>query len=92
MDTSNAHPVTWIADIISGLAIAGTIVGFLPYIAAILGMIWYVIQICESNTVQVWWQTRKIRKKTRLMARLKAEEKAIAAQIEAISAITRDDD
>ena len=86
-DAPTMHPVTWIADAISGAAIVGTIVGYLPVIAAVAGLCWYLIQIFESRTVQHWLSNRQMIRKARRIARLKAKEKVIVAQLEALESI-----
>ena len=61
----------------SGLAILGSLVGWFPPIAVLLAIVWYVIQIYESNTVQKWRQARRVKKIATLkieMARLEALE------------------
>lgn len=51
--------VLYTVDAMSGMAIVATLLGFLPSIAAIAGIIWYGIQIFESKTVQGWIAKRK---------------------------------
>lgn len=51
--------VLYTVDAMSGLAIVATLVGLLPSIAAIAGIVWYGIQIFESKTVQGWLAKRK---------------------------------
>ena len=41
-------------DWISAGAIVGSLVGYLPPLAAALAIIWYCIQIYESKTFQGW--------------------------------------
>lgn len=40
---------THVADAVSGVAVIATIAGWLPPLAAALGIIWYCIQISESK-------------------------------------------
>lgn len=40
------------ADVAAGVSVVATIVGLLPPAVALLGLIWYCIQIWESKTVQ----------------------------------------
>ena len=77
-------PVTIITDIVSAGAIVGTILGDLPYVAALAGMIWYTIQIWESRTVQHWWRNRQMILKAKKITKLRAKEKVIVAQLEAL--------
>lgn len=74
-------------DLISAGTIIATIIGYLPIIAAAVALIWYCIQIWESRTVQHWWTNRQMIKKAKRIARLKAKEKVIAAQLEALESI-----
>ena len=41
-------------DIVSGAAALGSLLGFLPPIVALAALLWYVVQIWESDTVQGW--------------------------------------
>ena len=41
-------------DIVSGAAALGSLLGFLPPIVAIAALLWYAVQIWESDTVQSW--------------------------------------
>lgn len=43
-----------VADVVSALAILGTLSGMLPPLAALGALTWYVIQVYESDTVQSW--------------------------------------
>jgi len=80
-------PVALITDVVSAGAIIGTILGDLPYVAALAGMVWYTIQIWESRTVQHWWRNRQMVRKAKKIARLRAKEKVIVAQLEALETI-----
>lgn len=51
-DPSDEQIVKAILDTASGATILATIMGYLPAIAAIMGILWYGIQIWESATVQ----------------------------------------
>lgn len=69
MDSS--HNVSaWMGNLLSASAIVGTILGFLPALAAAIGMIWYLIKIYESATVQRWVAARRTRKIARLKAKV----------------------
>lgn len=69
MDSS--HTVqAWAGNIFSIGAIAGAIVGYLPTAAAIVGLVWYLIQVYESATIQRWLAARRSRKIARLKARV----------------------
>lgn len=61
------HPVTyWIGNSVALGAIVSTIIGIIPAVAALLALIWYVIQIYESETTKLWLAKRKARKIIRL--------------------------
>lgn len=85
--SDQAPPTTHLVDVAAASAIVMTLLGWLPLLAAILGAVWYAIQIWESRTVQHWWENRKMVKKARKIARLKAKEKVIVAQLEALEAL-----
>lgn len=81
-------PFLWVANLVgAGATIFGAVVGYLPYIAAAIAVIWYLIQIWESRTVQHWHENRRMVRKARRVARLKAKEKVIIAQLEALEAL-----
>lgn len=69
MDSSN-NIQAWAGNIFSFGAIAGTLLGWLPIIAAAVGALWYLIQIYESATVQRWLAARRIRKIVHLRAKI----------------------
>ena len=55
--------ISWVfGHVASGAAIIASLVGFLPPLAALIAFVWYVIQICESETFQNWRERRRIRK------------------------------
>lgn len=60
----------WIANGVAGSAIITSILGIVPVVAALVALIWYVIQIYESATVQRWLSLRRVRKLARLKARV----------------------
>lgn len=60
----------WFGNTISGAAILATLAGWLPTVAAIVALIWYLIQIYESATVQRWLANRKHRRLAHLKARV----------------------
>lgn len=77
----------WSFAALSTGAIIGTILGWLPYIAAFAAFVWYVIQIWESRTIQHWWANRQMLRRARKIAQLKAHEKIIAAQLLALQTV-----
>ena len=80
-------PTSWVADTLSAGAIVATIAGYLPFIAAVAGLLWYLIQIWESRTVQHWMRNRQMVRKAKRIAKLKAKEKVIVAQLEALETL-----
>ena len=57
------HPnMAPVADLISAGAIVGSLVHILPPLAAFVALIWYCLQIYESETVQAYLQKRRIRR------------------------------
>lgn len=55
-------------DWLSGLTVASAIVGILPPLVAIFGLVWYCIQIYESQTFQAYTSKRREAKMMRLRA------------------------
>lgn len=73
----------WSAHGAAALAVVGALLQVLPAAAALVGGIYYLIQIWETRTIQHWWNNRRMRKKAERIARLRAKEKVILAQLEA---------
>lgn len=48
----NNHPSVWIGDAASAGIVVGSLAGWLPAIAALLTIVWTLIRILETNTVQ----------------------------------------
>ncbi len=68
--------LSYVGNGASGLAIVTTIFGWLPPAAALIAIVWYVVQIYESDTIQKWVKSRRIRK----IARMKAQVLLMEAQ------------
>lgn len=66
----------WLSNFIGGSVILSALVGYAPAFAAVIAVIWYLIQIYESATVQRWLALRRNRK----IARLKAKVLMMEAQ------------
>ena len=67
----------WVGHLVSAGAIIGTIAGYLPALAAIVAVSWYLVQLYESHTVQFYLRARRERKIARLtleLARLQAQK------------------
>lgn len=45
-------PLNVTGDVISGVAVVGTLMGYLPDLAAIVAMLWYGVQLWD------WWVER----------------------------------
>ena len=54
MSEHGSRIVMMTGDIVSGAAALGSLLGFLPPIVALAALLWYVVQIWESDTVQGW--------------------------------------
>jgi predicted transglutaminase-like protease len=54
----NSTPAHYTLEISAFSIVAGTLLGMLPAVAAIVGIIWYSILIWESKTVQGWFKRR----------------------------------
>ena len=79
------HPALVLSDLAAAGGVLAMMMSWLPPIAGVLSITWFMIQIWESNTVQkalIGWRTRR---QHRLLAILRAKEKLIAARIVAIS-------
>ena len=80
----------------TGTTLFGTLVasfiahvwGYLPGVVAVVGgslaIVWYTIMIYESATVSTWRTEHAQSQKIKRIARLKAKEKVITAQLEAL--------
>ena len=49
-----SEPAKHVVDALSILTVLGTLVELLPAVAAILSIVWSLIRIYESKTVQRW--------------------------------------
>lgn len=87
MQDPTYHPIAKIIDAMAALSIVGTIAGWLPTIATVFSTVWFGIKIYESQTFRHWNNNRIMRSKARKIARLKAKEKILAAQILAMETV-----
>lgn len=60
----------WIGNISGAGAIIAAMVGWLPAAGALVAMIWYMIQIRESDTYKKWALKRHMKRVARLEAKL----------------------
>lgn len=74
--TGDTSISSWVSNIVSTGAVAATLLGYVPSIAAIVALLWYLIQIWESATARRWVADRRLRK----LARLKAQVIMLEAQ------------
>lgn len=71
-----------IGDAVSLVAVLGSWTGFLPAFASIAAVVWYLLEIWESDTVQSWVRgpkAVKAEKRARRLARALKEVHAIEA-------------
>lgn len=47
-------------DLTAGVAIIGTYFGWLPYVAAVIALVYHAIQIWETDTIREWTGRRKV--------------------------------
>ena len=66
----DGHLDKWLGNVVSVGAIFGVFWGWLPGIAAFIALVWYVIQIYESATVQRWAAARRLRRIAALRAKI----------------------
>jgi len=61
VNTQAGYPlvISLTGDVISAFAIAGVAVGWIPWLGALAGLVWYAIQIYESKTFQSWMRKRR---------------------------------
>lgn len=77
----------WIGHGLSLAAILSTLAGLLPAIAALAAVVWYAVQIYESETCQKWLDKRRMKWKARRIAKLRAEQKVLLAELEALEVV-----
>ena len=61
-------------DTVAIVGIAAALIGWLPPIAASIAIVWYAIQIYESQTLQNMFRTYRLRRLVRLRAEATALE------------------
>lgn len=65
------------------LALAGTLMGYIPVVIAIIPALYYLLLIYESVTVQGWLAHRRALKAAIKLAKLKAQVIVVSARIDA---------
>lgn len=80
-----------VPHILASGGIVATILGVLPQIigvfAAVVAMCYYSICMWESRTVQHWYNNRKLVQKAKRVARIRAEQKVLLAELEALEVV-----
>lgn len=76
-DPGTGFWTTWVAHILSLFAIGGAFFGLIPAFAALLAVIWYLLEIWENKTVQRVVRVRKLRRLVKLRAKAVALELSI---------------
>lgn len=69
----------------SAAAVVASIAGVIPPLAALFAAVWYLVQIVESRTVQKYLEARRVRLSSARLAKLKAMQKVIEAELDAVS-------
>lgn len=72
----NWEGLSWIGHSLSVGAIVGALVGVITPVATLIALVWYSVQLWESNTVQNMLQRRRQRKILALKMRLQELEDA----------------
>lgn len=83
----DAPTTTVWGHIIAILTWLGAVAGLLPVFAAFIAAVWYMIQIYESETCQHWLERRRMLRKARLIAKLRAKQKVVLAELEALELV-----
>jgi hypothetical protein len=83
-----SHPSTTFWGHVTAVASwFGAVLGVLPVLAALFGVVWYGIQIYESDTIQKYLEKRRMERKARRIAKLRAEQKVLLAELEALEVV-----
>ncbi len=75
------HTTAWI-DLAAAGAVLAALIGWLPYVAALLGILWYLVQFWESP-LRKRWSERRLRAR---LARLEREQGERAEEMERLRA------
>ena len=74
MESQHNSIFNWVISTISTGAILGTAMGLVPIIGGLVAIVWYCIQIKESQTYRNWHARRRSIRIARLKARLRLLE------------------
>jgi len=66
------HADQWVGHLASLGVIAVSMTGLIPAAAALVAFFWYVVQLYESRTFQLWLLKRRIRQTTVQAAKIEA--------------------
>ena len=83
---SNTHPIEHSRHYLSRCH-RRCLLGLSSCIAAVAGFLWYCLQIWESRTIQHWWRNLQMKRKAKKIARLRAREKVIIAELDALNVV-----
>lgn len=81
------NPLHWLGHGASVAVILATLASLLPAFAALAAIIWYAVQIYESDTCQKWIEKRRMKRKAALIARLRAKQRVVLAELEALTLV-----
>lgn len=81
------NPLHWLGHSASVFVILATLASLLPAFAALAAIIWYAVQIYESDTCQKYLEKRRMKRKAALVARLRAKQKVVLAELEALTLV-----
>ncbi len=70
MESQHSSIFTWVMSTISTGAILGTAMGLVPLLGGLVAIVWYCIQIRESQTYRAWHAKRHAVRIARLKTRL----------------------
>lgn len=65
-----------VVDGAAALVAGGTLAGILPHVAALFTVIWYVLQVYETKTIQRWRRRRRIARRAAAARTLRANKAA----------------
>lgn len=77
MDQHNVSQ--WVGNVVSVSAIVTSALGWAPALAALVAMLWYAVQIYESETVRRWLAGRRLRRLAKLRVRVTMLEVQVLA-------------
>lgn len=85
------QPIRLGVDFVAASTLFASIVDWLPKVLGTVGgtlsILWFVVQLWESKTVQNSLSAWRIRRKSRRLSRLQAKAKILAAKIAAVETV-----